>query len=144
MKFEKRLALTGFLRKTFGVSDIHEKSSVKAYYKRFKEDASGSAYDANGISKVCSILRTIPRVTVSEEKLLEYDRNIRTHLERINKNRSSKDQIVFKYFQFLAGFYTEYYLDRVTEDKSAFLNELNAFVAEQKKNHSSKVQYLEF
>ncbi|WP_069131746.1 DEAD/DEAH box helicase family protein [Rhodohalobacter halophilus] len=144
MKFEKRLALTGYLRKIFGVSDIHDKNSVKAYYKRFKEDASGSAYDANGISKVCNILKTIPRVTISEEKLLEYDGNIRSHLEKINKNRATKDQIVFKYFQFLAGFYTEYYLDRVTEDKPAFLKELNAFVAEQKKNNGSKIQYAEF
>lgn len=144
MKFEKRLALTGYLRKTFGVSDIHDKSSVKAYYKRFKEDASGSAYDANGISKVCNILKTIPRVSISEEKILEYDRNIRSHLEKINKNRTAKDQIVFKYFQFLAGFYTEYYLDRVTEDKPAFLKELNAFVAEQKKSNGSKVHYAEF
>src|SRR5690625_2216641 len=144
MKFEKRLALTGYLRKTFGVSDIHDKSSVRAYYKRFKEDASGSAYDANGISKVCNILKTIPRVTISESTLLEYDRNIRSHLEKINKNRSSKDQIVFKYFQFLAGFCTEYYLDRVTEDKSAFLKELNSFVAEQKKSNGSKIQYAEF
>jgi len=144
MKFEKRLALTGFLRKTFGVADIHDKASVRAYYKRFNEDATGAAYDASGISKVCNILRTISRVAVSEEKLLEYDRNIRSHLEKINKRRLQKDQIVFKYFQFLAGFYTEYYLDRVTGDKITLLNDLNAFVAEQKKNHSSKVNYAEF
>ncbi len=144
MKFEKRLALTGFLRKTFGVSDIHDKDSVKAYYKRFKENASGSAYDAKGISKVHNILKTISRVTIAEAKLLEYDRNIRSHLEKINKNRGAKDQIVFKYFQFLAGFYTEYYLDRVTEDKAAFLNDLNTFVAQQKKYNSSRIQYSEF
>lgn len=144
MKFEKRLALTGFLRKTFGVSDIHDKDSVKAYYKGFKENASGSAYDAKGISKVHNILKTISRVTIAEAKLLEYDRNIRSHLEKINKNRAAKDQIVFKYFQFLAGFYTEYYLDRVTEDKAAFLNDLNTFVAQQKKYNSSRIQYSEF
>lgn len=144
MKFEKRLVLTGYLRKTFGVSDIHDKDSIKAYYKRFSEDATGAAYDANGISKVCNILRTISRVSVSEEKLLEYDQNIRSHLEKINKHRLQKDQIVFKYFQFLAGFYTEYYLDQVTENKQALLDDLNAFVTNQTKNHSSKVNYSEF
>jgi len=144
MKFEKRLALTGFLRKTFGVADIHDKTSIRAYYKRFNEDATGAAYDANGISKVCNILRTISRVSVSEEKLMEYDRNIRSHLEKINKHRLQKDQIVFKYFQFLAGFYTEYYLDRVTENKQSLLKDLNAYLAEQKKNNSSKVNYAEF
>ncbi len=144
MKFEKRLALTGYLRKTFGVSDIHDKASIRRYYKRFNEDATGAAYDASGISKVCNVLRTISRVSISEEKLLEYDRNIRSHLEKINKHRLQKDQIVFKYFQFLAGFYTEYYLDRVTEDKQSLLDDLNAFVADQKKNHSSKVTYEEF
>src|SRR5690625_2632136 len=130
MKFEKRLALTGYLRKTFGVSDIHDKASVRRYYKRFNEDATGAAYDASGISKVCNILRTISRVSISEEKLLEYDRNIRSHLERINKHRLQKDQIVFKYFQFLAGYYTEYFLDRVTEDKQSLLDDLNAELAD--------------
>jgi len=144
MKFEKRLALTGYLRKTFGVSDIHDKASIRRYYKRFNEDATGAAYDASGISKVCNVLRAISRVSVSEEKLLEYDRNIRSHLEKINKHRLQKDQIVFKYFQFLAGFYTEYYLDHVTEDKQSLLDDLNAFVEDQKKNHSSKVTYENF
>ena len=144
MKFEKRLALTGYLRKMFGVSDIHDKSSIRSYYKRFNEDATGAAYDASGISKVCNVLRSIDRVSVPEEKLLEYDSNIRSHLEKINKHRQPKDQIVFKYFQFLAGFYTEYYLDRVTEDKQSLLEDLNSFVAEQKKNHRSKVSYEEF
>jgi len=144
MKFEKRLSLTGYLRKTFGVSDIHDKASVRQYYKRFNEDATGAAYDASGISKVCNVLRTISRVSVSEEKLLEYDRNIKSHLEKINKHRLQKDQIVFKYFQFLAGFYTEYYLDRVTVDKQSILDDLNAFVSDQKKNHSSKVTYEKF
>src|SRR5690625_3381311 len=94
MKFEKRLALTGYLRKTFGVSDIHDKASIRRYYKRFNEDATGAAYDASGISKVCNVLRAISRVSVSEEKLLEYDRNIRSHWRRstntgCRKTRSS-------------------------------------------------------
>ena len=144
MKFKKRLALNGYLRNVFGVADIHDKNSVRAYYKRFNEDASGAAYDAGGISKVCSILRSISRVSVSAGKLLEYDRNIRTHLEKINRHRPQSDQIIFKYFQLLAGFYTEYYLDRVTSDKQTFLNDLNAFIGEENKNHGSRVEYSAF
>src|SRR5690625_6691529 len=88
MKFEKRLALTGYLRKTFGVSDIHDKASIRRYYKRFNEDATGAAYDASGISKVCNVLRAISRVSVSEEKLLEYDRNIRRSEEHTSELQS--------------------------------------------------------
>ncbi|NBC04591.1 MAG: DEAD/DEAH box helicase family protein [Bacteroidetes bacterium] len=144
MKFEKRLALTGFLRKTFGMADIHDKTSVKAYYKQFNDISSGAAYDAKGRSNVYNLLKAHPRVQLTDDKLLEYDQNIRSHLEKINKHRLKSDQIVFKYFQFLAGFYTEYYLDRVSDDKESLLSDLNAFVAEQKKNFSSKATYSEF
>src|SRR5690625_1205540 len=91
MKFEKRLTLTGYLRNTFGVSYIHDQASIRRYYKRFNEDASGAAYDASGISKVCNVLRAISRVSVTEEKLLESGRNIRSHLEKCNKHRLQKE-----------------------------------------------------
>lgn len=95
MKFKKRLALAGYMREKFGVIDIHDPASVREYFRRFKQDAVGAAYDADGVSKVCSILRQIPRVDVPDEKLLEYDRNIRGYLVRMNRQRHESDQIVF-------------------------------------------------
>src|SRR5699024_8012524 len=93
---------------------------------------------------LCKVLQSHGRVDISNQKLREYDQNISSHSAKINKNRQQKDRIVFKYFQLLAGFYTEYYLDRVTSDKTGFLHDLNGFVSEQEDKHRSKVQYTAF
>ena len=144
MKFNKRLSLLGYLRKQFGVFDIHNTTSIRDYYKELNRDTQGAAYDADGISKLCRVLQKHARVSIASEKLLEYDNNISRHMAEINKNRQRKDHIVFKYFQLLAGFYTEHYLDQVTIRNDAFLNELNTFVRDQESTHKSRVQYTEF
>jgi hypothetical protein len=144
MNFNKRLSLLGYMRKQFGVFDIHKPISIRTYYQQLNEKTEGAAYHADGISKLCRVLQYDSRVTVPADKLLEYDANIARHVEKINKYRQRKDQIVFKYFQLLAGFYTEYYLDQLTSRKKDFLDELNAFVQGQQENHRSKVQYSTF
>lgn len=144
MKLNKRLSLVGYLRQQFGVYDIHDVTSVRDYYKELHRDTEGAAYDADGVSKLCKRLQHHGRVSVTAEKLLQYDANITAHLKMINANRQQQDHIVFKYFQLLVGFYTEYYLDMVTSYKSEFLRELNAFVTEQSEKHRSRVQYSEF
>ncbi len=144
MNFNKRLSLLGYLRTQFGVHNIHSTKSIQNYYKELSRNTQGAAYDADGISRVCQWLQFSDRVLIKDDKLLEHDQNITRYLAEINKNRQQKDHIVFKYFQFLAGFYTEYYLDRVTGRKGAFLNDLNKFVREQQEKHSSQVKYSEF
>ncbi len=144
MNFKKRLSLLGYLRKKFGVFDIHSSSSIKTYYNELNEKTKGSPYHHDGVSKLCRVLQHDNRVNISNEKLLIYDQNIASHVEKINENRERKDRIIFKYFQLLAGFYTEYYLDQITGRKEEFLDELNSFVRKQKDNHSSKVHYKEF
>jgi len=144
VKFNKRLSLLGYLRKQFGVFDMHDTTSIRDYYKELSRDTQGPAYDADGISKLCRVLQNNQRVLVSNEKLLEYDANISNHLAKINENRQRKDHIVFKYFQLLAGFYSEYYLDQVTTNKDQLLNELNSFVEEQKEKHRRDVDYTKF
>lgn len=143
MKLEQRLALVGYLRKVFGVYDIHDKASIREYYKEFNRDTEGATYDADGLSKVYKKLLSHTRVSIKPKKLLEYDRNISAHSKKINKNRDKKAQIAFKYFQMLAGFYTEYYLDQLATDKQKFLKELNAFVEQQNKANS-KIKYPDF
>ena len=59
------------------------------------------------------------------EKLQEYDAHIVNYESRLGKARGS---FSFKYFQYLSLLYTEIFLDRLTEDPSVFLNELNAFL----------------
>jgi hypothetical protein len=144
MKLKKRLSLLGYLRKQFGVYNIHDPKSIQRYYQELNRKTEGAAYDADGISTLCKVLQSDGRVEIDDQKLREYDQNISAHTAKINENRQQKDHIVFKYFQLLAGFYTEYYLDRITSDKESFLDDLNAFVSEQEEKHRSKVQYTNF
>lgn len=144
MKFNKRLSLLGYLRQQFGVYDIHDPKSIRRYYQELSRDTEGAAYEADGISKLCKVLQSRAHVQVSDNDLRRYDQNIAKHSAKINENRQQKDHIVFKYFQLLAGFYTEYYLDRITSNKEKFLRDLNDFVAEQQEKHSSKVLYENF
>jgi hypothetical protein len=59
------------------------------------------------------------------ERLHEYDSRILGYESRLAKARG---RFSFKYFQYLCLLYTEIFLDRTTENPSAFLRELNGFL----------------
>ena len=63
--------------------------------------------------------------------LLEYDRNIVRHTQRLNERRITcgEEPIVWKYFQYLTLLFSEIYLDRYFRDSKALLAELNTQVA---------------
>ena len=65
------------------------------------------------------------------ELLLEYDRNIVRHTQRLNERRITRgdEPIVWKYFQYLALLCTEIYLDHYFRDPKALLANLNAQVS---------------
>ena len=65
------------------------------------------------------------------ELLLEYDQNIVKHTQRLNERRITRgeEQIVWKYFQYLALLFSEIYLDRYIRDPKALLAELNMEMA---------------
>ncbi|RMH59027.1 MAG: DEAD/DEAH box helicase, partial [Candidatus Hydrogenedentota bacterium] len=76
------------------------------------------------------LLEKIPaekRPELSDETLLEYDRNIVRHTLAINENRlcAGEDAIVWKYFQYLALLFTEIYLDRYFTDPYALRAAIN-------------------
>jgi hypothetical protein len=84
-------------------------------------------FNPAGHSTVCEFLmsRAAPD-SVIETELPNYDANIRRHLNAINQKRTQP--IVLRYFQYLALFYTEIFLDWKFNRRGEFLRQLNAFV----------------
>ena len=119
IKLEHRLLLLAWLNDLFGYE------SNKALFADCKEVAEGYAPDGQS-HLYHHLLARGGKVKVSEAELARYDENIRAHLERLNRHRPAP--ITLRYFQHLAAFYTETFLDRLFNHKMKPLAELNAFV----------------
>src|SRR6056297_3476300 len=127
-KLRKRMALTAYFRDAFGVDDPNDPSSVRQYYEDLDNQEEG--YDDEGRSEVYRFVSfKSDGEVLTPEQLLRYDENVKTHTEALNERRS--DPITLKPFQVLACLMTEAYLDRVVNDREAFLANLNEFVDEQ-------------
>ena len=84
-------------------------------------------FNPDGRSPICEFLmfRAEPN-SVIKEALPTYDTNIKRHLATINYKRTQP--IVLRYFQYLALFYTEIFLDWKFNRQAEFLHRLNDFV----------------
>src|SRR5664279_1456750 len=67
------------------------------------------------------------RARLPDDQLRDYDANIVRLTRRYNEHRGEK--IVWKYYQWLALLFTEFYLDRFFRDRAALLADLNAELA---------------
>jgi len=86
-----------------------------------------TGYDTEGRSHFFNVLKG--RSRIPEDRLARYDANLRDDVAAINATRPHTIQL--EYFQYLAALYTEIFLDRRANDQSAFVRDLNWFVAEQ-------------
>ncbi|MDR0610520.1 MAG: DEAD/DEAH box helicase family protein [Planctomycetaceae bacterium] len=122
--FDKKLVLFEFLLNRFAVGGIKELSTEMAK-SRLPEDENGhSEFLIPYRDAFYSKKRT---AAPSWEKIEEYDLNIVRHLASINRCRPPEQRIKLKYFQYFTLLFMEYYLDRFTNDRDAFCNELNGF-----------------
>jgi len=126
-----KLALFNHALSYFGTSDL---SALSETIKREKE-----TYDSDGKSYFFNVLKGL-NLKISEEVLENYDQNIKSYLDHINKQRADKIQL--KYFQYLAVLFTEIFLDNVFARSNDFIKELNDFVANE--NKEKKKNYPEF
>jgi len=134
------MALTAYFRDAFGVNDPNDPNSVRQYYEELDNQEEG--YDDEGRSDVYRFVSfKSDSEVLTPEQLLQYDENVRTHTEALNKRRS--DPITLKPFQVLASLMTEAYLDRVVNDREAFLANLNEFVSEQNEQ-KGRIKFPEF
>lgn len=138
-RFQRRLALVAYLRHVFGVRDVHDPQSVRAFYDMLGQQPEG--YDAEGRSYVSKVLEGLVR-GITPAQLLTYDANVRRHTETLNRHRTQP--LTLKYFQVLAALMTEHYLDRVTHEPEAFLADLNAFVDKQGEARNTRLEFPTF
>ena len=83
-------------------------------------------YGTDGLSHVATALIGRAGKKVTDEEIVGYDTNTRSHLHRINERRS--EPLTLRYFQTLALLYTERVLDRLGKGPKQFCKELNNFV----------------
>jgi hypothetical protein len=138
-RFQRRLALSAYFRHRFGVRDMRDPQSIRAFYNMLREQPEG--YNAEERSYVANVLEGLVR-DMDAVRLLAYDANVRRHTEALNRHRTQP--VTLKYFQILAALMTEHYLDRVTHEPDDFLADLNAFAAGQNTARASRFEFPTF
>jgi len=117
-RLEDHLLLARFIASKLGMKKV-------ADTKEFKDVKEG--FDSDGRSYMYHAIVVRSGNTISEEKLREYDNNIRKYVEKLKKNR--EQNISLKYYQYLALLFSEIYLDSYFQDPVAFVNELNEWAS---------------
>lgn len=119
-KFDDKLVLKDFLYSKFGVEDIDD-------FKEILEDAE-EGFQADNRSEFSKKLESSDLEIDQKiiDKLPEYDQNISTYEEKLNRNR--EENIQLKYFQWLSLLFTEYYLDQYFNNKDQLWSEFSSFV----------------
>lgn len=120
LSFDKQLVLSNFISSQFGYNNIDDLFSL------LKDDYRYDTIDANNHTQYYNELNIIINNKLLLDKISEYDYNIVSHLEYINKERLIK--IKLKYYQYLYLLFVEYYLDMYFNNKDELLAELNDFI----------------
>jgi hypothetical protein len=121
VRLEQSLVLNRSLNSLLGVRGLNE---FKHVLSGCKDGVAG-----DGQSHFFHALASQKNLAIPEETLEEYDARVMGYEVRLAKARGG---FSFKYFQYLALLYTEIFLDRLTSEPTAFLEELNAFLDELK------------
>jgi len=118
MKFNEKLVLNSYLFSLFGYQDLDSLS------KSFKENTRNEKVDEEGVSLFYySIVSSLnDEAKIDKIKLLEYDNNIVRHTKKL------KQDIKWKYFQYIALLFTEIYLDRYCSSKETLVQDLNRYL----------------
>lgn len=120
-KLQEALVLFKYILSLFGCKDLEALSNDL-------KDPALEGIDEEGTSRIVNVLKAHLYLGngVSESMLYEYDRHIVKYTREINEHR--KDKIQWKYYQYLALFFTEIYLDRYFDDKASLLLDINTFM----------------
>jgi superfamily II DNA or RNA helicase len=124
MNIEKYFVLFKYLLNLFGVNDF------KDLQERLRNIQEG--IDSDGRSYFMNVLKSLENIKISEDDLKRYDENIQSYIRKINYKR---EPVSLKYFQYLAVLFAEIVLDNLKNRKIEFLNELNQFLKEYKKDN---------
>jgi hypothetical protein len=117
MQLSKHLVLCRYILKQFGFDDFEELRDGLSAVK--------PGYDATGRSYFSGYLLGRPK-TIDDPSLLRYDETIKGYEDRLRQQRA-EPFFTFKYFQYLALLFTEFYFDTIHTNKDAFILSLNGF-----------------
>lgn len=117
-KLENYLHLVSYIANQLGMRGASD-------FQKFKDVQEG--FDSNGRSFMFHNIISQQGVKIPEDKLAQYDDNIRSYVRNLSKYRSAP--ISLRYFQYLAALFSEIYLDRYFQNPIAFLNELNEYLS---------------
>ncbi len=121
-RLSDHLILAPFIARKLGFETWSE------FLHAFKDVSEG--FDSDGRSWIYHRLLSCPGRTISDEKLHQYDTNIRKYVEFINSKR--REPIRLKYFQYLATLFTEIYLDSFFTNSVQLTNDLAKFALTEK------------
>ncbi|WP_254810781.1 DEAD/DEAH box helicase family protein [Natronosalvus amylolyticus] len=131
-RLEHRLVLCDYFYELFGQNDFDDlQEKLRDIEEGFTED---------GHSYFFHVLTAIECVQIPEQKLADYDLNIKEYMEKINRVRDRPIQL--KYFQYLAALFTEIYLDAYFNRKDEFLDDLNAHLQDWNTANTSRADYV--
>ncbi|MDE2957597.1 MAG: DEAD/DEAH box helicase family protein [Bacteroidota bacterium] len=116
-RLEAQLLLLGWANLQFGFKSNQQVFDIM-------KDAS-EGYDSDGRSHVAHMLGSREACRVPAGDLVQYDNNVRQHLESINHGR--RTPITLRYFQQLAALYAELFLHRRAAAPRAFALELSDY-----------------
>jgi hypothetical protein len=135
-QLERRLVLLRWLCHQLGYADNREAlADTKSVAEGFGADGRSYLYH--------HLLARGSKVKIDSTNLARYDENIRMHLARLNRRRTTP--ITLRYFQHLAALYTEIFLDRLFTDRHGLLRDLNSFVDERNvSRRPGEVEYPQF
>jgi len=132
MRLEKYLVLNKYLLSLFGANSI---SDLRDELKTKKE-----GFDNDGKSFFVDTLIGLENLKIDPNALLQYDRAIKEYSEKLSNYR--RENIVLKYFQYLAVLFAEIFLDKYFNRKQELLSDLNSFL--ESYNQSEKTEITPF
>jgi len=128
--FHDKLVLNKYLLSLFGIDSIGKKIIGKNGSEVFAElkYSINEGYTEEGNTKYLQSLinHLYDSHEITSTMLQAYDENIVRFTKQISEKR--KEQITWKYFQYLSLLFTEVYLDKYFQNKVKLLADLNEFV----------------
>ncbi|MCH9698157.1 MAG: DEAD/DEAH box helicase family protein, partial [Gammaproteobacteria bacterium] len=134
-RFEDKLVLGRWMLRQFGVDSLEVlgKTLSADHLLGFTEDNTSRFLDE------LIVLISEDNRAVNNDLLRQYDDNIVKHWRQITEKRNHAGNTLYPlYFQYLAVLFTEHYLDRYFNDKTALCNDLNHFLVDDNRNLPEK------
>ncbi len=132
-RLEDHLLLSRFIASRLGMSKLSEIKDFKDVPEEF---------DVEGRSHMFHALLIRPGNTIPEDKLKQYDDNIRKHFENWRKRR--RQGLTLKYFQYLALLSNEIFLENYFDNPTHLLEQINDWILQKSEELGSGISLDDF